>query len=598
MKPIVLTAALGVALAPIAQSQLVPSSDPWPAALGAGGTFHGSEIGYIIPNGDLDLVVERGGSIVVCSAIGIHSSFYEVASSAISFDVVFRGSPFGADAVAIVDGQGLTLHWLNAAGDAFDSVALGSNAWNGAARIRSGDADGLYGSDIVGLAADHRTFLSCLSTTSAGGTSFVDGPSTVVPNDVSDFVLIQWDADAELEVAMLTTAGLEIREPDGTLITSVTAYPTGGRLVAIDVEGTAQQKVAWVTLHPNAVNELLIVGNASGFEAAQMLAPLQTVGLEAADIDGDGNGDLIFTGKTGYYALIAFQQAGSPSFGFGPSMFIIVDLVADPGSAAPNLEAEPAAADIDGDGDVDVVCAIDRPDPGVDVVSRVANTVIDAEVYRPLLPPSFTYAFEGEEVIGQADLSIVLPSPTAPANEVPAAATHVDVVVWRSEGDGENPGRVAVQHDTIDLSAPEGQFPLTLNVVIDEPQWPFDAIYAIEIRYVERDGAGELLQAFPARIGIFTADSVLLDEWHLNPEVSVYSAIIPDDSSGGGSGGGGSGGGGSGGGSQQQEQQQGGGDPPHSSVEAGGFIETPLIPSFPINEIEDPDEPDLPPAGS
>ncbi len=584
MKLPLLTAALGVAaFVPFVHAQLVPVSAPWPSTLGASGTFRSAETGHLTVDGNIDLVVERGGAVVLCSAIGVYSSFFELDDSANHFDVLHRGSPLAGDAVAIVDDTGLTLHWLSSTGDSFDSLVLDGAAWANAVRVRCDDADGFYADDIVGLAADRRTFLACVS---AEGATFVPAAPVTVPNEVSDFVLIQWDADPALEIAMLTSVGLEIRDSDGTFLTDVRDYPAGGRLVAVGVSGTSQQKIAWVTLHPNGVNELLVVGDASGFDATQVMAPLQTVGLEAADVDGDGGDDLIITGKSGYRALIAFQQSGSPSFWFGASTFVIVALVEeDPWAPAPYLETALAAADVDGDGDIDLVCPIDRPEPQADLVSRVESTVIAAATLKPVLPFTFEYVYEGDELIGQADLLIDLMAPEAPDSEIPAEATHVDLIVWRSDGDGESPTRVAIQHDTIDLASPEGQFPIELAVAIDEPQWPFAAIYSLEIRYVERNAEGGIVQAFPARIGTFSADSLLVESWHLNPALSVYSAVIPDES----------GGGGGGGGSQQQQQ---GGDPPQSSVEAGGFIETPLIPSFVVNEIEDPGEPEVPMSGS
>ena len=227
------------------------------------------------------------------------------------------------------------------------------------------------------FAGANRTFsvdLTGADTT----TSFADQQALVPGNFIETVTDINGDGKPDLVVKYdNSNLGVELNTtPAGagtpTFATAATPFRTNvtlGGTIAADLDGDGRPDLVAVNYDRATVNSLAVLrnltpaGGSPAFAAPQRLTiPGLVYDVTAADINGDGKLDLVVAGRNGVTVLLNTTAGpGNPTFA-APVTFSV-----------PNAATSVIAADINGDGKLDLVANIYAGNPVVLLNATVAG---------------------------------------------------------------------------------------------------------------------------------------------------------------------------------------------------------------------------------
>lgn len=286
--------------------------------------------------------------------------FKNLGNSQFELDTVGGYAQVEAVFPADLDGDG-DLDVL-AAGDVFNQVGwfrnMGNGAFNFAANITSNafGAVGVHAADLDGD-GDYDALSACKNDTkitlyvNEGGGIFNDEkllvPSAAFPEHID---LLDVDSDGDLDiVASSSTDGILAWYPNlgngaiGTQRSIATDLGTTGRFAHGDLDGDGDEEIAALA---NLQVRIFYNSGNGNFTLSPPDPTLQaTEGIQFVDLDSDGDLDLIgLINDFSNFMPVWYENTGSGAF--GPQQMLSVS------SFSPVL---PQAADVDNDGDVDLV---------------------------------------------------------------------------------------------------------------------------------------------------------------------------------------------------------------------------------------------------
>ena len=499
---IALMLGLGGLCVPPAFTQAVPAykgiehSTAWPASLNDPGRFGRGDAGQFTPGARLDVVQLDGARAVILAEPDLGFAPTALPQPVNDVATLRAGAPTGRDAVALVSAAGLELCWYDdaSAGLAFLSVAAGP--WAGAGTVRTADIDASGRDDVVGVKPDGVSVLTRLAGPTWG--CFVGGPGFQTQAPVNELVLLQWDADIDLEIAVLTDLGVEVFDLDGTSLRQFSAALPGGALCRIGQQSAARDRLVWITQFAPPAQQLLMTLSPLGVDDLVDLGALDAFAAVPTDYDNDGDDDVLISHRYSY-DLLWIENQRSPSSPAGPSF------VQDPGQmkvfqvgstaqVAPENGATPVVADLDGDGDDDVFFAGERTD---DVTVFRGEAVCEDDLRAEIVAGVFTIDWVAAH--GILDLTITDPVTTLPG------ATHLQVDLWRQADINAVIDPIAISRQELPMPA---SWPTQVSVVIPELDAEFDRIYHVQVHVVGLDGGGQTVSSFPASQGSFALKKV------------------------------------------------------------------------------------------
>ena len=260
----------------------------------------------------------------------------------------------------VADGGLHELVWNLATRD-WDTLTIATGDWTDARRLACADFDGDGMPDLVGLAADavDPRLVLVRQDDDAGGLASTDATFTT-SDEALDVFAIDWDGlsgDGD-ELVFVTTGGLELREPDGTLL-GYFAWPYSPPLVAVlDDPALASQRLAIIIESSPGGAQYVLVSDIFGNELVTGLAGQRAVAVAGADMDGDLDTDLLLSLETttavGVFTARSDLEPGGPfSKTFAPGTLQLVPF-GDPARDASLNHAGLAATDFDHDGQPEI----------------------------------------------------------------------------------------------------------------------------------------------------------------------------------------------------------------------------------------------------
>jgi len=466
----------------------VQHTHPWPQGAGASGPYTRGAAADL--DGDLvrDVTILDGGQPVAFLGIDEWLAPTNLPLTANDVDALACASPDGRDALVVVNATGVQMCWLSEATHTFSMSTLAAGAFAGSELVRSGDLDGDGATDILALGADGLTFRPLFGQSGGG---FAAGTTFTALDTVRDVVLLRWDGDLPLEVAVLSDSGVEVYDLDGSVLSVFTSVLPGGCLCLLRQVGQSQDRLAWITEYAPPASQWLMVLSPAGSSDVIDLGALDAVAAVNGDYDLDGDDDVLISHRYSH-DLLWFENRRSPSNPLGPTFTtdgMRTFQVGPPSTEAPDNEAWPVAVDLDRDGDLDVAFAVEltaelrvlRGEPVVEDEQRAG--VVSGEYSLPAGAP-------------QGTLTLLLSQPAA----MPSGATHLEVDLWRQADLGESLEAQAVGH----LVLPIASWPMSVPVAIPEATSTFGAIYHVQVRLAEHDAYGERIDAFPPQALAFT----------------------------------------------------------------------------------------------
>jgi hypothetical protein len=325
--------------------------------------------------------------------------------------------------------------------------------WAGAVLVRAADVDADSVTDFVGLAANRTTVL--VTDGASLQTTTFETPDTVLALE-----LLRWDASVELEVALLTIAGPEVRGLDGSVLQSVASPPDPLGVMGV-VKGLVRDRVAWIG-HDAQGAFLTVLRMGSAPEGPQALPVPEPRAVVSGDVDRDRDGDLLVPHASSLAPLFVrnsqpavpmFDPAGADQYVDGAFDRIVYDNLGLPSleqdvgllstTVDGDLDFQPLLADLDGDDRCDAVLAAYTPGEVTDHDLALLVFLGAKPGQDPLPPPGgsslVTCPVETNRIYGakfelNADTppnAVLTVDMTYNANTCPAAADTIGVTVWR-----------------------------------------------------------------------------------------------------------------------------------------------------------------------
>ena len=476
---------------------------------GRSGTFGRSTVGEFTGDARPDVVLSFGQDLILVYGPGLYHALGDTSITANDLATLPDALGPGLDALVTVSARGLEQWSYDPATRSFGGVPRGDSSWDGAQRVWIGDADALGGDDVVGLAADGRTFLWLFDV--GGGSTQGSFTNSEI---VHDFVVLDWDGVSGRETAFVSDSGVWVLAADGTKTLVRSGAGSSDRLCSIEDDVLGNDRLVLATASAaGSIGHRLEVIDQGGIEAALDLGGADVVALASGDFNKDGLGDLALSQSATHELLLLRNTGAGTTFEMTPNNHL---RLGSGGTTTTNL-AEPAIGNFDGDADLDIVFPLQ--DESTVVFHR--NWQRDHEKLLTQVVGG-TYDVSG----GQSGvLTLFIDGPEV----MPSGANCLELVVWHQDQPSSPTDPVALSREMLVLGAGGsggfgGQMTWTTEL-----QAPLGAsiLHDIEVRLVERDAtSGAILQAAPTEVWSFGTDSDALEEIGTNHGVP-YSALVP-----------------------------------------------------------------------
>lgn len=374
-------------------------------------------------SGDLRLdafqILEEGETSHLSCAFGIgtydYSTLVDPEHEQTDVAVLPGVSSYGLDLVVTVGPQGLVLHeYLESvqAGTTWFTHTVLDAAWSDVLHVRTGDVDGDGDKDVMGV-----TTAGAVRVLAREGSGWIgsvtNGVFGAAPTAVE---WLDWSACPGLEVAGLVGTGVEVRSLSGSCTESLpieygvptcltTVHEPGGVALAVASESGAY---SWLRVFRPLTDP----------EPSLELGLNRPLGIAAGDTAfDDGADEVVFTSQHAPVLIHAYHLSGGPTtYGNDPTEYVPLWLVSE-GSTF-DMRSQPAVADIDRDGDLDLYVGLGQSD---DVVVQ-RNWVVSESAQK--MPYTGLTIVDGPGGT-QGEISLVLDT-----TNIPSSSTHVEGELW------------------------------------------------------------------------------------------------------------------------------------------------------------------------
>jgi len=391
------------------------------------------------------------------------------------------------------------------------------------------DADGDGDPEIAVCGADGAS----VAIYGAFGATFADDPCTfATAGTVRDLAGLEWDTTlAGDELAVLSTAGLEVLTAiDVDLATAcfTDLRPGADPLMAIVRDDPSRHRVAWITSGAAPGERVFVVSDSRGSEPASSLgSTMIPVALVAAQMTSEAP-SVIFASHTFNHTLSMClpdplaTPPTTPTYAPTPAQLSFIALAPAEWTSFETNVAEPAIADFDNDGDMDLWFPLADHGDGVVYPSPTYSECAQ----RPLLTGAVRNDARDPSVL--IDLTLTF---EAPASAPSGSVDTLEYLIWRRASSNSVATLVAMSESS--TTAGEATVALPLDEALDAEDQFFSRYY-VQSRFVG-----------PSYVGPFATHSVsgnqsdLLadiqanggDQWSCTPIQFVFP---PFDSNGGG----------------------------------------------------------------
>ncbi len=440
----------------------------------------------------------------------------------------------GPDSLLFVGPQGLREATFDASGSgtcsgngstwfAHQDIDNGDPLWDGARTLRIGDLDGNAIDGVAGLTADRLKVLLIQDVANGGNTT----TSIPLTTPAYDMILLNCtNASPGLEVAVADVNGISCFTSGGTLLTQLPVTSSNILLYRFSQAGHALDRMLTITT-TIAGNQLLSVLDGTTSEAPLILGPANVIPAYAGtvgDYDHDGNEDFILH-QRGVALSLALENLSdgsppgtSPTFAYANcGELIILDNV-----LPASQQSVPLLSDLDGDGDPEFITY----DATTEEFKIRFNPSVDAADSRP----SFHVTDAGDldivaEQLGQLVLNIVLPTGGAPA-----AATDLELRVFRVESGGASTSSELVAHEFFDLASVVTTSQIT-SVLTTSDAFAADDHLVLLINFARLESSN-VTKSWPVRNGTVDMTAPALGSDDEIAEIEIYHYLSDEDDDG------------------------------------------------------------------
>ncbi|MEW6742031.1 MAG: VCBS repeat-containing protein [Planctomycetota bacterium] len=449
-----------------------------------------------------DVLVQQADRLLLLAAPSLFNAVHYLPWVVYDADVVPEGASEGVDAIVFVGPDGLRTGWL-ASDRSWQSVLLDGAIWAGARLVRRAQVDSQATRfDLVGVASDGQSVIVLLADDGSGEFAFDAGV------DIRSLEVLDFDGDGLDEVALLTDAGVEVRELDGSLLGSASGYGPGEArdlITTLRRVGADRDSLVWILRGEVDPEQWMYVADSTGYEGPLYLGTLNVTAVAAGDFDEDGDEDLLVTHQAGQDPLMLMNREEDPlpggaTFSMAPEHLMLFPTESEAPVSHNTFQA--SFADFDSDGDPDVAYAVHDEEKLV----LFRGLRVDHEALLDTLT-SPTWDPEAGELTFRIDQPWPYGLPTV----------GVEIVLFDQPQFGEDIDPVYVERQLLRTGTPLG-----VTLTLPEDTTDFATIYYLLVRNVTFEG-GTIAAAGPPFIAGYASPPQLhhLLEIAIGPMIGV-----------------------------------------------------------------------------
>ena len=504
------------------------------------------QVGRLTGEVDVDGMFLSDGTVRFLYGVGSFEVTTTVATMVSSATIQRGRTAGGYDVILASSASGLDQYEYEPLTGAFSPPTniKSSNLFQSISILEEADLDQTGPGDIIFVPNATPKLVQGWSALAGGGlqTEFF----FFVPRVVVALADMDWDADGDTDIVVLSTDALRIYDQSGTLLI---AFPAA--VLSLDgaicvLEGTTAQpddRLVWARRDAtNSFFEMLVLHTSATSPPALKLEfalgstlgaeEIDVVGLSPGDCDGDGDLDILIS-QTTFSAgvLLGNRGASTPLFSTGMDDYRSIALTDTPEASGVSFVGPGLLADINSDGRADIF----YPNPGADKISVHCSAPGFPFGGGTPLAASSTGGMYQEVAYGAATL-ITDPggpilSPCRIRLDVPDSLisnsdfTHIQLVIWRQATTGSPLFGDSVANYFYPIPttlAPNLQLMVDeLDAALDWPtsttlpagMWTLGLNFFLSVRLVEADSSLEVVGAHSHWfVNAFTVDPDLDDD--------------------------------------------------------------------------------------
>lgn len=461
-------------------------------------------VGQFTDDAVADAATLVGGNLVLAYAPERHASFLKTAGGFGAMTKVTLGTS-GREGLLVSTNTGLSLASWNTSTRQLVLTSVSSDVtWASARRLETLRIGSSPVEHICGLSSSGGKLLSA----DWNGAQLADGSfhSITLTTPAITMSAMDWNGDALPDFAYDTGTGLWVVSSAGVRVFSYSNPCAQPQLLRMAAPG-ATDDLIWVTNNPYAAGQALTVvhSKSNSMEPALAAGSVVISSMALADIDRDGASDLVLTRGDDHFAQVLYHQSsgvytfGLFSQGTGQPLLALdlIDIWSD------GFVPVAGVGDIDGDADDDLYFAGQPGGPGQagvwfgDIVNEERD---DTKNVKPWITSALFGDWTYPEIplppaVDTAWLNVSFWSPSI--SQVIANATDVRVTVWVRDDDTGPVRPVALT----DLYFPRTASSAYIPIPLPDVSQCVPRFIEVEFSYVRRNGAGTVLQSFPAWSG-------------------------------------------------------------------------------------------------
>lgn len=464
--------------------------------------------------GDLrpDALLLVDDELVLSISPGIYHALVTLPGPALDYCPVPGAGLLKRDAV-LLSGTGPTLElWhLNAAGQQFVMQAVGNGVGAGAVQLQATNLDGDSQADVVGVSADRGSIVLLHGPLRSATAELVALWAMTPGETIHRLIPIEWDGTPGTEFALLTTWGLRVLEQNGQQHYMVQSDGDDSDRIAAIRRAGSSDRLAWLLQVPGGLYYLFVI-DAQAEDQLLYFGIMDPVALSAGDFDGDGLDDLCLSQQTTGQLAYLHNQAGSAPASFSWSDAAVWDPTSDGTGIAPAPENQASAllADLDQDGDGDVVFPVQK-----ESVAAMLRNDLEQHLDRAPSVQAASYEYDLETQDGL--LRLTLAAPVLP----PAESERLEIVVWRQATlqNDERTQSPAIHSDSV----PVLEWPLHVTIPLNDEPLYASTLFHIELRLADYEG-GRPVSAAATAVWSFTTSEASKDDM-----LAFHEELLPED---------------------------------------------------------------------
>jgi len=285
-----------------------------PAPQGISGSYKRIVSGDVSGDWDEEVATIKGNTLILYHGPSRYDATYTAPGA---IDLCFApDSGSGTKGFVYTTSGGLSRVTFDSGSHQYVTGSVSSaSLWQNAPIVRwsTGVVGSATGNGLFGVSAVDLKTVFC-APAQAGG---ISPPTSMFPHgyNILDIAPLNWDSDSQMEIAILDSHGVQVREQDGTLRLNRASQNAGDAIAVVHAAGSTDS-LALIT-RMSGWSKLMLFNQNFTTQGPLAISTGTFHSMTNADIEGDGDDDLVLAASTSNSLLVLYNgvvQQQSPWF--------------------------------------------------------------------------------------------------------------------------------------------------------------------------------------------------------------------------------------------------------------------------------------------